>query len=111
MTYQHFEPPVARFPIDAKAYPEALATQILIDGWNHNYTGVMHMISALSIYRETIYDKPLSATVEMAMHFTQSHPPVMRRPDETSQMSTIRRSQELSTQLLDYLQFFNDLED
>lgn len=109
MTYQHFEPPVATVTLLAKDFPQALAAQILIDGWNHNYTGVMHMISALSIYRVTVYDRPLSATVEMAMHFTETHPPVMRRVNETSQMSTIRRSNELATQLLDYIKFFEGL--
>jgi hypothetical protein len=106
MTYQHFEPPVAKVTIDADAYPKALALQILIDAWNYNYTGVMHLISALSVYRETVYNVPLNAmnaTVENAMHFAQSHP--------VDDLTSVARTHDLAIKFLDYIKFFEGLEE
>lgn len=115
MVYQHVGPPVASVTLNAHQFPVAIAKQLFVAGWNESYTEIMHLLSALGIYRECAYRKeldPQAATVEHVMHFVHSHPkPISRATHNSSNLyNTEKRVNDLCILLLDYIEFFDGID-
>jgi hypothetical protein len=111
MTYEHFVPPSVSVQIDSLEFPLKMAEQLLIAGWNNNFSGVMYHLSSLSIYRECVYENDLEyptqyTTVESVLNFSQKHP----MPHLNADKDIIAAyKKDLCIRLLDHIRFFKNI--
>jgi len=117
--YEHIEPPVADVTMDAYAFPLAMAQNMLMASWNNSFTEVMHLLSALTLYREAAYGEHSDwpdhwVTVETVITFAQKHPMINGdRADvfyfEGEEVTKEEYRKQLCVKLLDALHFFKEL--